>query len=96
MTTEDVNSTTDVSTVAVGFDGSDQARDALALGAEFARLLAARLAVVVVYPFGFLVDLGHDINQAMLRRDAEPKLADAAGDLLEGLRVELPCAGWAH
>lgn len=89
MTTEARNATTDVSTVAVGFDGSEQARDALALGAELARLLAARLAVVVVYPVGFFVDLGRDVNQAMLREDAETKLADAAGNLLEGLDVEL-------
>ena len=76
-------------TVAVGFDGSEQSRDALALSAVMARLLAARLAVVVVYPVGFLVDLGRELNEDLLRRDAEEKLADSAGDLLAGLQVEL-------
>ena len=76
------------SVVAVGFDGSPQARDALALGADIARVTEARLAVIVVYPTDFLLDLNLDEYHDTLRRDAEGKLAEAR-DLLDGVDAEL-------
>ena len=79
-------------TVAVGFDGSSQSLDALALGADLARLAGARLAVVVVFPADFLVDLDLEELQDPLRRDAEAKLAGVPAELLEGLDPELHTA----
>ena len=76
-------------TVAVGFDGSPQSRDALALGTVFARLLGDRLAVVFVSPTDPLVDLTLDENQAALREAAEAQLAEARVAPLEGLEIEL-------
>jgi len=37
--------------ILIGFDGSDESRDALALGDEFAKLEGAKLIVAVVFPF---------------------------------------------
>ena len=79
-------------TVAVGFDGSPHARDALALGADLARISGARLAVVVVFAVDFLVDLDREELREPLRRDAEAKLDGVPADLLEGLEVELHTA----
>ena len=80
---------TDIRTVAVGFDGSAQSRDALALAGDLARMAGARVAVVAVYPFDFLVDLRLDEHQETLRSEAETKLAEVPADLLDGLDVEL-------
>ena len=79
-------------TVAVGFDGSSQACDALVLGAQLARLLEARLAVVVVYPVDFLVDLDLEEYRHLLEEDAEGRFAEAPQSVLRGLAVELHTA----
>jgi nucleotide-binding universal stress UspA family protein len=92
MTTEDMNSQAGTGIVAVGFDGSAQSRDALALAADLSRLSGARVAVVVVYPLDFLVDLDLVENQHTLRRDAEAKLSEVSPTLFEGLDVELHTA----
>jgi nucleotide-binding universal stress UspA family protein len=92
MSTERITSETGTRTVAVGFDGSAQSRDALALAGDLARMADARLAVVVVYPFDFLVDLDLVENQRTLRRDAEAKLGEVPLSLLDDLDFELHTA----
>lgn len=65
--------------VIVGFDGSEHARDALALGALLARARGARLVAAYVYLYHSLAgtDLDDDYGR-YLRRDAEARLAQAA------------------
>lgn len=65
--------------VIVGFDGSEHARDALALGVLLAQARDARLVVAYVYLYhslaGHLVD---DDYGRYLRRDAQARLRQAA------------------
>jgi nucleotide-binding universal stress UspA family protein len=80
---------TATSTIAVGFDGSPQSHDALALGADLARATRSRLAAVVVFPTDFLVDLNLDEFQDVLRREADEKLDDVPAEVLAGAGVDL-------
>ncbi len=73
-------------TIVIGFDGSEGATDALALGAQLAHTLdaGALIATVVQYPEHLLID--EDLRRG-LEREAE-KLLDVAADLLSELEVE--------
>jgi nucleotide-binding universal stress UspA family protein len=87
-----MTSETTATTIVVGFDGSPQSHDALALGADLARATRSRLVAVVVYPTDFLVDLNLDEFQEMLRREAEQKLGDVPAAVLSGVEVALHAA----
>jgi nucleotide-binding universal stress UspA family protein len=70
--------------IIIGFDGSEPARDALALGGRLARETNARVLVVNVYPLEpFLTSLPASPYQEQLLRDADHTLASARAALAE-------------
>ncbi|MDO8213567.1 universal stress protein [Conexibacter sp. CPCC 206217] len=62
-------------TIIVGYDGSDRARDALALGALLARTSGAQLIAAHVYIAPATVERGEEVAR-VLTQEAERKLAD--------------------
>lgn len=72
----------------VGYDGSDQANDALALGRLLARALDAEVVAACVYPAGtYFAYKGIEVAGDELRLAADRQLAAAPGD--GALRREL-------
>jgi nucleotide-binding universal stress UspA family protein len=71
--------------IIIGFDGSEPARDALALGHRLARETGADLLVANVYPLEpLLTAVPASPYQAQLLRDAEHTLASARAALADG------------
>jgi nucleotide-binding universal stress UspA family protein len=71
--------------IIIGFDGSEPARDALALGVRLAREADADLLVANVYPLEpLLTSVPASPYQAQLLRDAEHTLASARAALADG------------
>lgn len=78
-----------VRTILIGFDGSDQARDALALARLLGRASGARLVAACVYPPVTLLarpDLAD--WQAAVRKGAEDSLAAVGDDAVERRVIE--------
>src|SRR5688500_5638461 len=74
--------------IVVGYDGSDESRDAVALGQALAPLLRSRLVLAWIEPVGPL-DVPYDVVFKPIQARAEDALAAVAQNLREhGLAVD--------
>jgi nucleotide-binding universal stress UspA family protein len=78
--------------IIVGYDGSDQARDALALGRILAKATGASLLLVHVFRRDVPLTPGWEVHAEAIRRQAEELLADAAATT-NGVQVETHAVG---
>jgi nucleotide-binding universal stress UspA family protein len=74
-------------TIVVGYDGSEQADDALALAQQLRDPDGGRLVIACVFPFyrGFAFPVGPALYATMLLDDAEATLRDAVAELDPGV-----------
>ena len=75
------------SKIIVGYDGSDQARDGLALSRVLARATGATLLVAHVFRHDVVLAPGWEKYEEAARANAEELLSDAAS-MLEDVEVE--------
>jgi nucleotide-binding universal stress UspA family protein len=82
-------------TIVVGYDGTDQADDGLALGAQLAKLTGARLVLAFAYAGEAIpVGIGSALIGVSLRQEAESVLARGVGLVPEGVHASsIPLRG---